>query len=1121
MADPAREEAALKAALAKATPEGIVALLQQANPDLLRQLQEQAASAQLPQQTPTADAPAREQVGAQIGPYRLLQELGEGGMGSVFLAEQQHPVERRVALKIIKAGMDSRQVLARFEAEEQALAMMDHPNIAKVFDAGVTQAGRPYFVMELVKGIPITQYCDQEHLTPRERLELFIPVCQAVQHAHQKGVIHRDLKPSNVIVALYDGKPVPKVIDFGVAKATGAKLTERTMFTEVGQMVGTLEYMAPEQAELNNLDIDTRADIYSLGVLLYELLTGSPPFSGKELRSAAFDEMLRIIREVEPPKPSTKLSSSEELPAIAAKRELDPQRLTKFVAGELDWIVMKCLEKERGRRYETANGLATDIEHYLHDEPVLAGPPSRAYRLRKLVRRNKVAIVTAGVIAASLLMGLCGTTWQAIRATRAESLAQARYEGERTARSQAEAERNRANEQGARADAEAEAARQQEEKARAEAAISQAVRDFLQNKLLGQADTRTQADALLQAGRLAAEAKPNPTIRELLDRAAQELAPDKIEENFPQQHLVQAEILRTVGDTYRRIGAYELAIGPLRRAAELREECLGPDHSDTLFALDSLASAYEAVGRLPEAIQLHDRVQKALAAKLGSDHRETLRALRNLAVAYWAQGNRPEAFQLLEHVRSVHETAFGPDDPDTLITLQNLAIVYQYSGRLSEAIQLFERVQQALTTKLGSDHPDTLRATCDLAAAYQDAKRLPEAIQLYEQVRTAQETKLDRDHPDLLNTLHNLAAAYRDTQRLPEAIQLFERVQQALTTNLGSDHPLTLKTGGNLAGAYRAAGRVPEAIELLDRVQQVLTTKLGPDHPDTLIALGNLAATYHSARQFDKSVPLFEDVLKRMVAKFGRQHPETLMTVANLGVNYKDVGRLSEALPLLEEAYRAGAQYPSLRKFGAPLLDGYVQARKPVESASLVKELLIPLRQSLPADSPRLAGGLALYGFALLRVNAFDDAETLLRECLTIREKADPDAWTTFNTECMLGGALLGQAKQLQGTDAAAATVKFTEAEPLLVQGYEQMMQRADKIPPEGKTRPTEALQRLVDLYTAWGKPDEAAKWQQKLDEAKAAEAKAAEAQAGQAKPEEPKTEEATKVEPAPEEKKE
>jgi serine/threonine protein kinase len=277
--------------------------------------------------------PSSEAPGTRIGPYKLLQLIGEGGMGAVYLADQEEPVRRRVALKIIKAGMDSRAVVARFEAERQALAMMDHPNIAKVLDAGTTQAGRLFFVMELVKGIPITRYCDQEHLTPKERLELFIPVCQAVQHAHQKGVIHRDLKPSNILIALYDGRPVPKVIDFGIAKATSQRLTEKTLFTEVGQIVGTLEYMAPEQAELNNLDIDTRADIYSLGVLLYELLTGSPPFTAEQLRAAGFNEMLRMIRDVEPPKPSTKLSSSAELPAIAARRKMEPRRLTQLVRG--------------------------------------------------------------------------------------------------------------------------------------------------------------------------------------------------------------------------------------------------------------------------------------------------------------------------------------------------------------------------------------------------------------------------------------------------------------------------------------------------------------------------------------------------------------------------------------------------------------------------------------------------------------------------------------------------------------------------------------------------------------------------------------------------------------------
>jgi serine/threonine protein kinase/tetratricopeptide (TPR) repeat protein len=389
----------------------------------------------------TVPEPIRERPGMVIGPYKLLQQLGEGGMGTVFMAEQTEPVQRKVALKIIKPGMDSRQVITRFDAERQVLALMDHPNIARVLDAGTTEpmpecrvqsadcrseisnlnpaisTGRPYFVMELVKGVPITRYCDEHRLTPKQRLELFLPVCQAVQHAHQKGIIHRDLKPSNVLVAEYDDKPVAKVIDFGVAKATGPKLTERTLFTEFGQVLGTLEYMSPEQAKLNALDIDTRSDLYALGVLLYELLTGTTPFKKERLHEAAFDEMLRIIREEEPPRPSTRLSTTEELAALAANRSLEPKKLTGLVRGDLDWIVMKCLEKDRGRRYETANGLARDIERYLHDEPVYACPPSAGYRLRKFARRHKASLTTAALLLAALLLGSGLSIWQAIRAT--------------------------------------------------------------------------------------------------------------------------------------------------------------------------------------------------------------------------------------------------------------------------------------------------------------------------------------------------------------------------------------------------------------------------------------------------------------------------------------------------------------------------------------------------------------------------------------------------------------------------------------------------------------------------------------------------------------------------------
>jgi serine/threonine protein kinase/tetratricopeptide (TPR) repeat protein len=370
---------------------------------------------------PMMSLPAHESPATFVGPYKLLEQIGEGGMGTVWMAEQTDPIQRRVAVKVIKAGMDSKQVLARFEAERQALALMEHPNIAKVLDAGRTSSGRPYFVMELVKGQPITKYCDERRLGVRERLELFGDVCRAVQHAHQKGIIHRDIKPSNVLVAPYDGKPVVKVIDFGVAKATGQRLTDKTLFTGFGALVGTPEYMSPEQAEVNNQDIDTRSDIYSLGVLLYELLTGSTPLTRKRIKEAALLEVLRVIREEEPPRPSTRLSESKaSLPSISAQRHTEPAKLTKLVRGELDWIVMKALEKDRSRRYESANGFARDLQRYLADEPVLACPPTLGYRLRKTARRHKAMLTAAAAMLGLLLAGTAVSAWQAVRATRAE-----------------------------------------------------------------------------------------------------------------------------------------------------------------------------------------------------------------------------------------------------------------------------------------------------------------------------------------------------------------------------------------------------------------------------------------------------------------------------------------------------------------------------------------------------------------------------------------------------------------------------------------------------------------------------------------------------------------------------
>jgi serine/threonine protein kinase/DNA-binding SARP family transcriptional activator len=784
--------------------------------------------------------------GTIIGPYKLLEPIGEGGMGVVYRAEQTNPVRRHVALKIIKPGMDTGQVIARFEAERQALALMDHPSIAKVLDAGATDTGRPYFVMELVKGVPITTYCDTVHSTSRERLELFIPVCQAIQHAHQKGIIHRDIKPSNVLIAMVDGKAVPKMIDFGVAKAIDQRLTERTMFTQHGAIVGTFEYMSPEQAELSGMDIDTRSDIYALGVLLYELLTGSTPLEKEKLRAAAYSEILRLIKEEEPPKPSTRLSDSgDRLASLAAQRRTEPARLAKQLRGDLDWIVMKAIDKDRTRRYETANGFARDIQRHLAGDPVEAGPPSAWYKLRKFARKHRAVLVTIASFAALLLFAATVGTYLAIRATNAER------------RASGEAER-----------------------AKRSAAESETVRRFLENNLLAAARPKGEEGGLGK----------DATIRQAVDAAQSRIA-----ETFKDQPVVEAAVRATLGTTYWHLGEYSSAIRELERAVKLREFHLGSDHPHTLDTGNELAVAYRGAGRMPEAITMHEATLKRRESKLGPDHPDTLESRNNLAYAYLDVGRTQEAIKLLEAILKLQESKVGPDHPDALGRRNNLATAYYYAGRHAEAIEMLETIVKLHESTLGPDHAFTLKSRNNLAAAYNTVGRTADAVKMHEATLRLIEAKLGPDHPDTLVVRYNLARAFAAAGRNGDAIEMFEALLMPMGSKLGTEHADTLTSHNQLARAYFAAGRNGDAIKVYEALLKHRESKLGPDHTDTLTTRNDLARSYQAAGRLTDALPLFEDALKRFKTKLGSDHPTTLIIMNNVAAAYLEARRWAEA----------------------------------------------------------------------------------------------------------------------------------------------------------------------------------------------------------------------------------
>jgi len=813
--------------------------------------------------------------GASVGPYKLLQKIGEGGFGVVYMAEQTTPVRRRVAVKIIKPGMDSKQVIARFEAERQALALMDHPNIARVLDAGTTAGGQPYFVMELVRGVPITRYCDANNLAPNARIALFADVCNAVQHAHQKGIIHRDLKPSNVLVTLHDDRPVPKVIDFGVAKATNQRLTEKTLFTEFRQLIGTPAYMSPEQAGISGLDVDTRSDIYSLGVLLYELLTGTQPFEPGTLNGAAFDEILRVIREVEPPKPSTRVSAlGDSIVEIAKHRGTDPGDLRRTMRGDLDWIVMKALEKDRSRRYETAGEFARDIGRHLANDPVLAGPPSQRYRLRKFVRRHRVAAVWGGLAAAGVLVGLCVSTLGLVEARRGRALAreaelQAQLDAQRALRaeadqrtqrqraelSRAEAERQRERAELSRAEAE-----QQRERAEAEYARAAAALGFLD-------DTFTSADPLAVGG----GAK---SLANLLDAATARLEAGVLAD----QPLVEAKVRSTLGKTYRNLhlSGFETAELHLRRASRIWLENPAAEDADAIRGLLDLAQLKD------------DQDEDARAEAL---YRQALEIARNCGREDLLETTLSSMGRFLTRCGAHDRAAFA-----------------RAEAGFREALELAER-------RNGLEHPAVVACMNDLAGALVMQEEFGEGEELLDIALEIGRAMHEGSDPDVASTLVQLAALERARRNYPAAERYLREafaMDWELESNNGGIPTAATEDAMALADLLTLEGKADESVKLYRQVLAGVRELLPEPHPMIAFVLRNLADALRAGRDLQGCEEALLEALEMNRRALGEDHQETVIVKADLGRLYFDLERYQDAEPLLLSSYEVMVDAPGV-----------------------------------------------------------------------------------------------------------------------------------------------------------------------------------------------------------------
>jgi serine/threonine protein kinase len=967
-----------------------------------------------------------ERPGDRIGRYKLLEKIGEGGCGVVYVAEQAEPVRRRVALKVIKLGMDTRQVVARFEAERQALAMMDHPHIAKVFDGGTTASGRPFFVMELVRGLRITDYCDENHLSTSQRLDLFIQVCHAVQHAHQKGIIHRDLKPSNILVTINDGVAVPKVIDFGVAKATsGQPLTDKTVYTAFEQFIGTPAYMSPEQTLLTSLDIDTRSDIYSLGVLLYELLTGRLPFDPKELFAKGLDEIRRTIREQEPPRPSVRLSTlgAGDLTTAAKRRSTDVTRLIHDIRGDLDWVVTKCLEKDRNRRYETANGLAADIQRHLKNEPIVARPPSRLYSFRRLVRRNKVAFTAAAAVLVALLAGLGFSTWALVR--------------ERAARQQAALE----------------------------AAKSKQVAKFLK-------------DMIWDMKPSVAMGRDTTLMREFADRTYEQLSQD-----LTTQPDVQAELRASLGKLFHVLEDHRKAEAIHRDNLPRMKSLLGDEHERVADLMRDFACVLEHRGKHKESEALARETLALARKRRGEEHTDTAHSLGLIAVALAGQKKYAEAVAWQRQSQAIYLKLRGAEDRDYSLGLANLADWFTKLGNTNEAELLYRESLVIRRKKKGDTHPEVVVLVKDLARFHVGQGRLDEAEKQIRELLAAQRKALGNENREVAKTLAFLAAILIDNGRPAEGEPLAHESVELHRKLYGEQTPEVAGALNDLGVACYRVGRLAEAESFQRQSYEICRRLLPPDSSRlansrenldiTLIAQGKFAevktvrqervanarqnaatdpkaleqALYDFAeaayRQQDYAgaEPVYRELIQRRSSRLSPEHEDVFGPNASLGRLLADWAWTG----------RSNAVAADVRRL--------TPKSKLRDASSKSNQSLVTSAATPPAERAR-------------------EAERLLRQSLAYRlQGTNITHWRTGDMRSRLGGALLSVAITDSDLTLADRAAKLAQAEALLLEGN-------DRIPSDrssARTYKRDALERLICLYEAWNKPAQAAEWRGKL----------------------------------------